>query len=175
MGLSTEEMRRYNREWKREWYSKNREFALQQQKERRKNDGGKRHTYEREYYAKNCERILQQRRENYKENLERHRNYARNSYKRNRDQRMADLRKYYHHNKEERIAYSKDWREKNREKYRAYYTLKNAIRSGSVKKRLCSVCGTKERVDGHHEDYSKPLEVIWLCPTHHKERHRKES
>jgi len=29
-------------------------------------------------------------------------------------------------------------------------------------------------IHGHHEDYSKPFEVIWLCRFHHKERHRKK-
>jgi hypothetical protein len=34
------------------------------------------------------------------------------------------------------------------------------------------VCGTQDRVQAHHEDYSRPLDVVWLCPTHHKARHR---
>jgi hypothetical protein len=33
------------------------------------------------------------------------------------------------------------------------------------------VCGSK-KVHGHHEDYNKPLEVHWLCPKHHKARHK---
>jgi hypothetical protein len=26
----------------------------------------------------------------------------------------------------------------------------------------------------HHEDYAKPLEVIWLCKSHHRQRHQSE-
>jgi hypothetical protein len=36
----------------------------------------------------------------------------------------------------------------------------------------CSICGA-ERAEAHHPDYSKPLDVIWLCKTHHAQAHRK--
>ncbi len=38
----------------------------------------------------------------------------------------------------------------------------------------CSVCGEapKTAVHGHHEDYSKPLKVIWACVTCHKRIHK---
>lgn len=32
---------------------------------------------------------------------------------------------------------------------------------------VCSKCQSKGPVDGHHEDYSQPLEVVWLCRTCH--------
>ena len=34
----------------------------------------------------------------------------------------------------------------------------------------CEVCGDT-KVEKHHDDYSKPLEVRWLCKTHHRELH----
>ena len=34
----------------------------------------------------------------------------------------------------------------------------------------CEVCFA-EGAEGHHEDYGKPLEVVWLCKKHHAERH----
>jgi hypothetical protein len=40
---------------------------------------------------------------------------------------------------------------------------------GKVKRRPCEVCGATDGIEAHHEDYSKPLDVNWLCPTHHKE------
>ncbi len=45
------------------------------------------------------------------------------------------------------------------------------IRRGKVKKGVCSVCGV-EKVEGHHSDYSKPLEVVWFCRKHHLEYHK---
>src|ERR1039458_7338116 len=40
---------------------------------------------------------------------------------------------------------------------------------GKVKRQPCEVCGAQP-AEAHHEDYSKPLDVEWLCPTHHRER-----
>jgi len=46
-----------------------------------------------------------------------------------------------------------------------------AIRKGILKREPCQVCG-ETNVHAHHHDYSKPLDVIWLCKTHHEEIHR---
>ena len=50
-----------------------------------------------------------------------------------------------------------------------------ALKSGFlVKPKKCGNCGAeKERIEGHHDDYAKPLEVRWLCPKCHKAWHRK--
>lgn len=44
-----------------------------------------------------------------------------------------------------------------------------AVRSGALVPCKCH-CGRKAHA--HHDNYEKPLDVIWLCPTHHGERHR---
>lgn len=49
---------------------------------------------------------------------------------------------------------------------------KRAIQRGELEKGPCEVCGA-EKVDAHHEDYTKPLDVRWLCSKHHAEVHRK--
>jgi hypothetical protein len=46
-----------------------------------------------------------------------------------------------------------------------------AIKMGVIVKTPCIVCGCVE-VEAHHDDYSKPLEVIFLCKKHHRELHR---
>ena len=35
----------------------------------------------------------------------------------------------------------------------------------------CQVCGAKAKLHGHHEDYSKPLEVTWVCRPCHRKIH----
>ncbi len=44
------------------------------------------------------------------------------------------------------------------------------VRSGRMKRRPCEVCGDQNS-HAHHNDYSKPLDVVWLCRAHHRERH----
>ena len=53
---------------------------------------------------------------------------------------------------------------------RAHTAVWNELRQRRIKKQPCAVCGAA-RVDSHHEDYSKPLEIIWLCRAHHQQRH----
>ena len=57
------------------------------------------------------------------------------------------------------------------EKYIARYRLNNAIAIGRIKKLPCEKCNNLE-TEGHHEDYSKPLEVKWFCNYHHKKIHK---
>lgn len=56
------------------------------------------------------------------------------------------------------------------EKGRASQQLRDAVRKGSIKRQPCEVCQEPE-AQGHHEDYSKALNVRWLCPQHHREEH----
>ena len=58
------------------------------------------------------------------------------------------------------------------EKVKAYRAVKEALKIGRLFKKSCP-CG-ETKVEGHHEDYSKPLEVDWLCRKCHLELHRKE-
>jgi len=65
--------------------------------------------------------------------------------------------------------YDKKWNEKNPEKKKAHSEVRSALRSGRIHRHPCSVCGNK--AEAHHEDYSKPLDIIWLCTKHHAARH----
>jgi hypothetical protein len=53
----------------------------------------------------------------------------------------------------------------------AWNCINNAIKRGFVTRLPCEICGNP-RTHAHHDDYSKPLEVLWLCAKHHKEKHR---
>jgi hypothetical protein len=52
---------------------------------------------------------------------------------------------------------------------KANTAVSNAVRDGKLKKQPCWVCG--EKAIAHHPDYSRPLDVVWLCQPHHKQTH----
>lgn len=62
---------------------------------------------------------------------------------------------------------------KGRKQKAARTAVKDALRGGKITKPTeCSQCNqTKDRIEGHHEDYDKKLEVIWLCTLCHRRYH----
>lgn len=66
------------------------------------------------------------------------------------------------------------WAAKNEHKRNAQGAVANAIARGDlVRPERCQDCGLDGTIHGHHEDYSKPLDVDWLCVACHGKRHRK--
>ena len=62
---------------------------------------------------------------------------------------------------------------KNRElKKDAERKVHRAIKQGKIARCSCEVCGRPHAL-AHHEDYARPLDIIWLCTKHHSERHLK--
>ncbi len=57
------------------------------------------------------------------------------------------------------------------EKWSARAKSYRAMKSGQVLRLPCCICG-KPEVHAHHEDYSKPLLLVWLCHRHHVDRHK---
>ena len=47
------------------------------------------------------------------------------------------------------------------------------LKRGKLERKPCEVCGALE-VEGHHPDYTKPLDVVWLCHRHHLEAEGRE-
>ena len=62
------------------------------------------------------------------------------------------------------------YKQSNPTKTKAHSVVSNAIRDGKLHKQKCEVCGNKV-VHAHHDDYSKPLTVRWLCDKHHNAWH----
>lgn len=54
----------------------------------------------------------------------------------------------------------------------AQKALHGAVKRGTVKRKPCEVCGSRDS-QAHHDDYSKRFDVKWLCRRHHMARHRK--
>lgn len=63
-----------------------------------------------------------------------------------------------------------DWRRKNAAKYHAHLAVQRGLKSGALTRQACEVCG-HPKTDAHHDDYSAPLQVRWLCRQHHTRLH----
>lgn len=67
-------------------------------------------------------------------------------------------------------AASKRWNERHPEKIKAHRTVGYAVRRGTLVKGPCELADAncKGRIEAHHQDYAKPLEVRWVCKAHHR-------
>lgn len=99
---------------------------------------------------------------------------ANRTYARNREAVIAKSREYGHSDRGRELQRLRSARRRvtEKEKIGARTALNNAIRDGRVVRGTCRDCGAPE-AHGHHHDYSKPLDVIWLCTEHHIAEHRR--
>lgn len=69
--------------------------------------------------------------------------------------------------------YSIEKRKNNDPKFLARSIVSLALRGKMITRPImCSKCNVDCKPEGHHEDYSKPLDIIWLCTKCHKELHK---
>jgi len=54
----------------------------------------------------------------------------------------------------------------------AHRLVSAAIQSSLLSRLPCVICGSRLHVDAHHPDYGRPLDVQWLCRSHHLMMHR---
>jgi hypothetical protein len=88
------------------------------------------------------------------------------------DSTCKECRKKYR-NKEKYYLKSKRHIDKFPMKQKARLNLKIAIDKGLiVRPGKCSNCNETTKIQAHHEDYNKPLEVKWLCVNCHKNAHK---
>ena len=128
----------------------------------------KKRIYVSEWQKNNREKRLQQSRDWYERNLDKAREMS-----------LEATRKYLNteHGKKKRNERSSNWEKKNPEKRRVHDRTMYAVKTGKlVRPNQCSKCDKKCTPHAHHEDYSKALDVIWLCSRchfyiHHKSKH----
>lgn len=91
--------------------------------------------------------------------------------KKNRDRKRESNNRYSRLRSGKRAAATAAYRTRHPERARAHWAVQTAIRNGTLVKIPCEVCGLL-RSSAHHDDYSKPLLVRWLCHAHHMELHQ---
>jgi len=92
----------------------------------------------------------------------------------NREYQKKWSREYYDRCPERVQLSQKQWAFKNPDKVQAHLAVNEALRRGELKREPCVECGN-EVSQGHHPDYAKALEVIWLCSIHHNQLHSEKS
>ena len=94
-------------------------------------------------------------------------------YKANSEKNRDRTKAWKQANPEKNLAHFKTYKQNNPEKYAAHNAVNNAIKRGDLPQVStcdCVDCGVPA-VEYHHEDYSKPLEVVALCKKCHAKRH----
>ncbi len=112
------------------------------------------------FRQENNEKYLQLQRNYRLKDLEKYRELSRKYFKSEEYKRKRNLRKGH-------LKY-------NPFKIKARKILQAAVRVNFIlRPNTCSKCGIECKPDGHHDDYSKPLEVRWLCKICHNHEHKK--
>lgn len=90
----------------------------------------------------------------------RHEQYR--EYDRLREKRLA--------RRAQKAGHAVRYRTKHPVRTKAQRAVAYALRTGKLVRRPCERCGGVAHA--HHEDYLRPLDVLWLCAKHHVERHK---
>ena len=109
--------------------------------------------YRKKYYEEHKEEFRARNKAWIENNREAHRKHCRESNKKNHEKTMERMRKY-----------SADHPEKSK----ANGIVSKKIKQGKLNKPdRCSICGETGYIEAHHDDYSKPLDIIWCCKKCH--------
>lgn len=83
--------------------------------------------------------------------------------------RVAVNKIWMQNNKDKVKGYMKNWINKHKDRRNAQNIVNNYLKKNpDFKPKKCLVCGkTGIRIEAHHTDYNKPLEVVWCCKSCH--------
>lgn len=138
-----------------------------------------------EYQKAHREEINAKSRERRANNLERYREVARIWRDNNRD-KISEYQKKYHNSGKGQLKYREyyeqhklEFYERNKKsvaKYpderRVHSIVSKHLYLGKIEAKPCEICGNP-KVDAHHDDYNKPLDIRWLCRKCHADWHSK--
>lgn len=88
---------------------------------------------------------------------------------------VLEKQKLWKSNNRDKVnAYSREEKKKRPFKHAARMFVRAAIKEGIlIRPKECTRCLKECKAEAHHEDYMKPLDVIWLCRSCHGKEHRK--
>ncbi len=151
------------------------------QKDKTKSDGHKymckacRYKHEKKYRAANYKRIRQNEIKSQLKHRIEDRARRRAAYADPSKDLRNKIRTWQRKNPKSRYLTCHNWGKANRIKTRAHTKVQRAVKKGLLTRLDCQICskkGLSVAAHAHHSDYTKPLEVLWLCNLHHKAWHR---
>ena len=80
-------------------------------------------------------------------------------------------KRYYQTHAEQLKAYSRNYYKNNPHIGSAHRQVQTEKEKGTLIKASCAECGD-ENTHAHHDDYSRPLDIRWLCAHHHMHFHK---
>ena len=84
----------------------------------------------------------------------------------------TDAMAYYYRNPDKLLKKTTNYRKNLKLVGAAHGAVSRAIKAGALSRGICELCGESHGVEAHHDDYLEPLNVRWLCNSHHKQWHR---
>jgi hypothetical protein len=173
----------------RKWRHANPEKTKEQRK--RSWERNKEHEIKRnkQWKKDNAERVKETKKTWEEKNPDKVKAMKQRDYQKNKEKCDERNKKWHLKNPEKRKEYDKKYRLKDsvKELRRAWYkaqeyhktveqkarkALYYAVKVGEiVRPTTCSRCKEEGYIEGHHYDYSKPLDVIWLCKKCHAKEH----
>lgn len=86
--------------------------------------------------------------------------------------RTERSRGWWKNHPEQRRLREANYRHSNPQKVSAHQAVWYALKKGKIiKPTNCEQCGRAVKIHGHHHDYVKKLEVVWLCGKCHRSIH----
>lgn len=156
-------------------------------KKSRQNRSEKLSAYHKMWKEKNPEKVLANHRKYRELNIEKCRESALKYYRKNkikcrnyriknsvylnekkRENRLKNIEKHRQIHRERQKIYRIKKPKEHLARKKVYYAIKN----GFLKRdSTCLLCGSEEKIEAHHRDYDKPLDVVWLCRICHNGVH----
>lgn len=132
--------------------------------------------YKKSHYNANKQAYLDKAKKQREKNPEEYKKYLNEYYLQNKEDLKAKAKEYVktEQGKEVRRKCNRNYFSKdiNRFKHNARKKVLRALQKGTlIKPSECEVCGLELPLQAHHHDYSKPLDVRWVCIQCHENIH----
>ena len=137
--------------------------------------------YARLWRLKNKEHIAKTKKAWGERNKEKKREYSRRGSRKWREKHPIEYREQIRQRNEKikqlrklGIKYISMWGRNNPHKKRVEHFVQWMIKKGEIQRpSCCQECSATTKIDAHHDNYLKPLDIMWLCRTCHSKRHQK--